>query len=52
MVWDPSTQSFRIIYKRLNRFDRIRNRTKKGGKRKRRTYKKKLKRRNKTRKRT
>ena len=52
MVWDPSTQSFRIIYNRLNRFDRIRNRTKKGGKRKRRTYKKKLKRRNKTRKRT
>ena len=52
MVWDPSTQSFQMIYKRLNRFDRIRNRPKKGGKRKRRTYKKKLKRRNKTRKRT
>lgn len=52
MMWDPSTQSFLTIPKRLNRFDRIPNRPKKGGKRKRRTYKKKLKRRNKTRKRT
>lgn len=52
MMWDPSTQSFLTIPKRLNRFDRIPNRPKKGGKRKRRTYKKKLRRRNKTRKRT
>ena len=39
--WDPYTQSFKIIPKRLNRFDRIPNRPKKSGGKKSRKKKKK-----------